>query len=140
MSDPREVRSLGGLGGLGGRTPVRILLYVVLVLLGAVVGVAGTLVQGGWFPGGLLLALLGVAGVGYGGVLATRGRGGAYAAGAGWLAAAVLLSFARPEGDFAYGAGLGPSVYLLGGMAVAVMCATLAVPVSPVSTPRRPAK
>ncbi|MGW0735093.1 DUF6113 family protein [Streptomyces sp. NPDC002851] len=123
---------------------MRVLLYVVLVLLGALVGVAGALVQamvqGGWFPGGLLLALLGVLGVCYGGVRAVEGRGGAYAAGAGWLAAAILLSFARPEGDFAYGAGLGPSVYLLGGMLAAVMCATLGAPMQPGQSSGRPAK
>lgn len=32
-----------------------------LLVLGALVGVAGSLVQGGLFPGGLLLALLGAA-------------------------------------------------------------------------------
>ncbi|UXI80668.1 DUF6113 family protein, partial [Streptomyces vinaceusdrappus] len=35
----------------------RAALYLGLFVLGAVVGVAGALVQAAWFPGGLLLAL-----------------------------------------------------------------------------------
>ena len=41
----------------------RALVYLGLFLLGAVVGAAGSLVQSGWFPGGLLLALAGEAGL-----------------------------------------------------------------------------
>lgn len=37
----------------------------------------------------------------------------------------VLLTSTRPEGDFLFGAGAGSYLFLLGGMAVAVMCATL---------------
>lgn len=36
--------------------PARIAALFGLVVLGAVVGIAGTLVQAAWFPGGLLLA------------------------------------------------------------------------------------
>ncbi|WP_256725236.1 DUF6113 family protein, partial [Streptomyces acidiscabies] len=41
----------------------RIVAYVGLLLLGAATGAAGSLVQAGWFPGGLLLALAGAAGL-----------------------------------------------------------------------------
>ncbi|MGW1071326.1 DUF6113 family protein [Streptomyces sp. NPDC002537] len=105
--------------------------YLGLAVLGALAGVAGALVQGGWFPGGLLLALLGIAGLCYGGVTLTRARAGGIAPGAGWLVAVLLLTTSRPEGDFLFGAGLGSYVFLLGGMAVAVMCATLPKPPQP---------
>ncbi|WP_416069747.1 DUF6113 family protein [Streptomyces sp. AK02-01A] len=96
-----------------------------LFVLGALVGVAGSLAQGGLFPGGLLLALLATAGLFYGGLYATGTQLGVGAPAAGWLIAAVLLSIPRPEGDAVFAAGLGPLVYLLGGMVVAVMCATM---------------
>ncbi|MFF6993386.1 DUF6113 family protein [Streptomyces sp. NPDC008313] len=103
----------------------RIAAYVGLFLLGAVIGAAGALVQSGWLPGGLLLALVGAAGVFLGGGRATGTRAGAVAPAAGWMVAVVLLTASRPEGDFLFGAGLGSYLFLLGGMAVAVMCATL---------------
>ena len=97
-----------------------------LFVLGAAVGVAGGLVQSGWFPGGLLLALVGAAGLFVGGARATGSRAGAIAPAAGWIVAVVLLTASRPEGDFLFGAGAGSYLFLLGGMAVAVICATLA--------------
>jgi hypothetical protein len=103
----------------------RTLLYVGLFLLGAVVGAAGSLVQGAWFPGGLLLSLAGEAGLCLGGGWATRTRGGAIAPAAGWMIAVILLTASRPEGDFLFGAGAGSYLFLLGGMGVAVICATL---------------
>ncbi|MEV6669467.1 DUF6113 family protein [Streptomyces sp. NPDC051162] len=99
--------------------------YLGLTVLGALAGAAGSLVQGGWFPGGLTLALLAIAGLSYGGLLATRTRGGGMAPGIGWIVAVLLLTASRPEGDFLFSAGLGSYAFLLGGMAVAVMCATL---------------
>ncbi|WP_328506177.1 DUF6113 family protein [Streptomyces sp. NBC_00391] len=96
-----------------------------LFVLGAVVGVAGGLLQAAWFPGGLLLALLGAAGLFLGGARATGGRAGAVAPAVGWMISVVLLTSTRPEGDFLFGAGAGSYLFLLGGMAVAVMCATL---------------
>jgi len=99
--------------------------YAGLFVLGAVVGLAGALVQGAWFPGGLLLALAGAAGLFLGGAYALRGRGGAVAPVAGWIIAVILLTASRPEGDFLFGAGLGSYLFLFGGMAVAVICATL---------------
>ncbi|MDN3026550.1 DUF6113 family protein [Streptomyces sp. S.PB5] len=103
----------------------RALLYVGLFVLGAVVGAAGSLVQSGWFPGGLLLALAGEAGLCLGGARAAGGRGGAVAPAAGWMLAVILLTASRPEGDFLFGAGTGSYLFLLGGMATAVICATL---------------
>ncbi|MFF3907558.1 DUF6113 family protein [Streptomyces sp. NPDC001848] len=104
----------------------RMAAYVGLLVLGAVVGVAGALVQGAWFPGGLLLALAGAAGLFLGGARATGARAGALAPAVGWMVAVLLLTASRPEGDFLFGAGVGSYLFLLGGMAVAVMCATLA--------------
>ncbi|WP_405826651.1 DUF6113 family protein [Streptomyces sp. NBC_01390] len=100
--------------------------FLGLFVLGAVVGAAGALVQGAWFPGGLLLALGGSAGLFLGGARAVGTRAGAVAPAAGWMVAVVLLTASRPEGDFLFAAGVGSYLFLLGGMAVAVMCATLA--------------
>ncbi|MFH8661814.1 DUF6113 family protein [Streptomyces afghaniensis] len=100
--------------------------YAGFFLLGAVIGTAGALVQPAWFPGGLLLALAGEAGLVLGAARVTRGRAGSVAAAAGWMLAVVLLTASRPEGDFLFAAGGGSYLFLLGGIAVAVICATLA--------------
>ncbi len=42
------------------------------------------------------------------------------------MLAVILLTASRPEGDFVFAAGSGSYLFLLGGMAVAVICATLA--------------
>lgn len=105
--------------------PGRIAAYLGLAVLGVVVATAGALVQGGWFPGGLILALAAAAGLFYGGRTATGTAFGVGAPAAGWLVAVIVLSLGRPEGDQAFGGGLGPVVYLLGGAVVAVMCATM---------------
>lgn len=105
----------------------RSLAYLGLFLLGLVIGAAGALVQAAWFPGGLLLAFAGSAGLFLGGARATRGRGGAVAGAAGWLVAVLLLTASRPEGDFLFDAGGASYLFLLGGMAVAVICATWGV-------------
>ncbi|MGW0773302.1 DUF6113 family protein [Streptomyces sp. NPDC002835] len=105
--------------------PGRFLAYCVLLVLGAAVGAAGSLVQAAWFPGGLLLALLASAGLFLGSVRATGSQAGVIASAVGWLAAIVVLSVGRPEGDAMFGAGIGPLVFMLGGMATAVMCATM---------------
>ncbi len=58
-----------------------------LFVLGALVGVAGALVQPGWFPGGLLLALAAEAGLCVGAGRAVGRRGGAVRARRGGLGA-----------------------------------------------------
>ena len=103
----------------------RVLLYLGLFVLGLAVGMAGSLLQGAWFPGGLLLALAGEAGLCLGGGRATGSRGGAVAPAAGWMISVILLTASRPEGDFLFGAGGGSYLFLFGGMGVAVICATL---------------
>lgn len=99
--------------------------YAGLLLLGALTGLAGALVQAGWFPGGLLLALVGAAGLFVGGARAVGSRAGAVAPAAGWMISVILSTGRRPEGDFLFGAGGGSYLFLLGGMALAVICATL---------------
>ncbi|MFJ4919648.1 DUF6113 family protein [Streptomyces sp. NPDC088725] len=105
--------------------PVRIVTYVGLILLGAVVGTAGALVQGGLFPGGLLLALFATTGLFFGGLRLTGTQVGVGAPALGWLAAVILLSMGRAEGDGVLAAGAGPLLYLFGGTLIAVMCATM---------------
>ncbi|MFF7533774.1 DUF6113 family protein [Streptomyces bobili] len=103
----------------------RIAVWLGLLLLGALTALAGALLQAGWFPGGLLLALAGAAGLFLGGARALNSRAGAVAPAAGWMIAVVLLTAGRPEGDFLFGAGGGSYLFLLGGMALAVICATI---------------
>ncbi|WP_219822221.1 DUF6113 family protein [Streptomyces sp. Ru73] len=99
-------------------------LYVLLFVLGVLTAVAGALVQGAWFPGGLLLALAGAAALFTGGARAAVSVVGSLVPAAGWLITVIGLSTTRAEGDFVFGAGLGAYVYLLGGIAVAVICTT----------------
>lgn len=103
----------------------RVVAHLGLFVLGAVVGVAGTLVQPAWFPGGLLLALAGEAGLVLGAARVMRSRAGGVVAAAGWLLVVILLTASRPEGDFLFAASAGSYLFLLGGIAVAVICATL---------------
>ncbi|MGW0562001.1 DUF6113 family protein [Streptomyces sp. NPDC003016] len=105
-------------------TVARIAVHLLLVVLGALTGAAGVLVHAAWFPGGLLLALLAAAGVFYGSLYATGAKAGVGASAAGWLVAVVLLAVSRPEGDLLVG-GSAVSYAYLGGVAVAVICATM---------------
>jgi hypothetical protein len=107
---------------------VRYAAYALLAVLGVAVGIAGALVQDAWFPGGLLLALAGSAGLFWGGAKLTRNRVGAALPAGLWLATVLFLSSARPEGDFLFANGIAPYVYLLGGSMAGVMCATLTQP------------
>ncbi|MET8553834.1 DUF6113 family protein [Streptomyces sp. NPDC004959] len=104
--------------------PARIAGYVGGALLGLVTGLAGALVHAALPPGGLALALAALAGLCYGGAQLARTLAGGLIPALGWLLAVVLLTTTRPEGDYVFGAGLGSYGFLLGGMAVAVICAT----------------
>ncbi|MFH8372630.1 DUF6113 family protein [Streptomyces cyaneofuscatus] len=104
--------------------PARIAAYFGLAVLGALVALAGTLVQAAWFPGGLIIALAGSAGLFYGGRILTGTQIGALAPAVGWFITVFLLLSGRPEGDYVFGDELGLVLFMLGGTAVAVMCAT----------------
>lgn len=111
---------------MSGVRPGRLLAYAVLGLLGVVAAAAGALVHAAWFPFGVLLALGGAAGLFLGGALLTRSRAGAAAPAAGWALTVVLLTTSRPQGDFVFATGASSYLFLLGGMTIAVLCATLA--------------
>ncbi|MDD9378686.1 DUF6113 family protein [Streptomyces sp. ZAF1911] len=100
-----------------------------LLVAGVLVGVAGWLVVDLWFPGGLVLALLALFGLFLGGRIALGTGIGVGAATAGWFLSYVILGVPRPEGDFLLGSsGISMYVYLLGGVVLAVMCATMSLP------------
>ncbi|MET9469232.1 DUF6113 family protein [Streptomyces sp. NPDC006544] len=110
-------------------TPGRIATVLGLLAAGVVTGVAGWLVVDLWFPGGLVLALLALAGLFLGGRIALGTGIGLGAGAAGWFLAYVILSVPRPEGDFLLSSsGIGMYAYLLGGVVLAVMCATVRGP------------
>lgn len=110
----------------------RAAVYAALAVLGLLTGAAGTLVQGGWFPLGLLLGLAAAVGLFWGGAKLCRTKAGAGVPGAAWAVAVLLMTTSRPEGDFLFAAGLPSYVYLFGGMLAAVMCTTIALPTPPV--------
>ncbi|GHG38168.1 putative membrane protein YccC [Streptomyces albogriseolus] len=118
-------------------SPGRAAALLGLLVLGALVGAAGALVQPAWFPGGLLLALAGEAGTVLGAARLTRSRSGGIAVAAGWMITVVLLTVSRPEGDFLFAAGSGSYLFLLGGIAVAVICATFGPGKQPDGDPAR---
>ncbi|MEU1369608.1 DUF6113 family protein [Streptomyces sp. NPDC005803] len=119
---PRDIPATGLAAPLD---PRRLAALVGLAVVGALVGIAGTLVQSAWFPGGLLLALLAAAGLFYGGRCLTGTQPGAMAPAAGWLISVIFLLGGRPEGDYVFGDEIGLALFMLGGMAVAVICATM---------------
>ena len=99
--------------------------YLLLTVLGVAVGVAGVFVQPLWFPGGLLLALAGVAAVCCGGRLLTGTRPGAALPAAGWFAVQLIALSPRPEGDFLLVSNAESYIFLLGGMILGVAAATM---------------
>ncbi|AXE22818.1 hypothetical protein C0216_04565 [Streptomyces globosus] len=110
-------------------TAGRIALLAGLLVLGAVVGLAGWLVVDLWFPGGLVLAVLAAFGLFLGGRIADGSGLGVGAGAVGWFLAYVVVGTPRPEGDFLLGSsGIAMYAYLLGGTVAAVICATLSGP------------
>ncbi|MCP9944713.1 DUF6113 family protein [Streptomyces somaliensis] len=107
---------------------VKVLVHALLALLGVLVGLAGALVQAGWLPGGLLLALLATGALFYGGRRAVEGQSGVVSSGAGWLVAVAAAGLGRGEGDKLLWGGLADLVFVFGGVMLAVMCATLFAP------------
>jgi len=122
---PRPSRDAAATGLAAPLDPGRIAAHAGLAVLGALVGIAGALVQAAWFPAGLLLALVAAAGLFYGGRLVFGTQLGALAPAAGWLISVVVLLGGRPEGDYVFGDELGLTLFMLGGMVVAVICATM---------------
>ncbi|WP_194373252.1 DUF6113 family protein [Streptomyces alkaliphilus] len=127
-------------------TALRLLGYAGLFLLGAMVGAAGSVVQGAASPLGLLLALAAGAGACWGGAVLVGTRAGAALPAAGWGLTVLLLTLTRPRGDFVFAAGAGSYLFLFGGMLLVACCAALAPvrrtppgPVRPFLAPRRPA-
>ncbi len=118
--------------------PRRVPAYLLLLVLGALTGIAGALVAGVLAPAGLLLSLLAAGGLFYGGTYALGTRLGAAVPGLGWLLAVLAATSGRTEGDLLVGGGTGASIFLIGGMVLAVICATM--PRLPVSAkdPARP--
>ncbi|MEU9762819.1 DUF6113 family protein [Streptomyces sp. NPDC047985] len=120
--------------------PGRIAVYAGLAVLGALVGIAGSLVQAAWFPGGLLLALAACAGLFHGGRRVYETQLGALVPAAGWLVSIVILLGGRPEGDYVFGDAVGLALFLLGGMVIAVICATMSRSPHPGADSGRPGK
>ncbi|MBT2456526.1 DUF6113 family protein [Streptomyces sp. ISL-86] len=124
-----------------GLTPGRIAACVGLLAAGVLTGGAGWLVVDLWFPGGLVLALLALLGLFLGGRIALGTGLGVGAAAAGWFLSYVMVSVPRPEGDFLLSsAGIGMYVYLLGGAALAVICATMRIPADRQVSAARPGR
>uniref|UniRef100_A0AAU2JUQ4 DUF6113 family protein n=1 Tax=Streptomyces sp. NBC_00049 TaxID=2903617 RepID=A0AAU2JUQ4_9ACTN len=125
----------------GTLTPGRIAGCLGLLVAGVLTGAAGWLVVDLWFPGGLVLALLAVFGLFLGGRIALGTGLGVGGGAAGWFLSYVMLSIPRAEGDFLLSSsGIGTYVYLLGGTALAVMCATMQGPPDRPVSAARPAK
>ena len=99
--------------------------YLLLTVLGVAVGVAGVFVQPLWFPGGLLLALAGLVALCCGGRLLTGTRPGAALPAVGWFAVQMIALSPRPEGDFLLVSDAGSYLFLLGGMILSVVSATM---------------
>ncbi|MEV0782296.1 DUF6113 family protein [Streptomyces sp. NPDC050423] len=134
---PRDIPATGMAAPLN---PRRIAALLGLAVLGAAVGIAGTLVQAAWFPGGLLLTLLAAGGLFYGGRVLMGTQPGALAPAAGWLVSVIVLLGGRPEGDYVFGDELGLALFMLGGMVVAVICATMSRAPRPGADSGRPGK
>jgi len=111
---------------------VRVVLYPLLALLGAAVGVAGAFVHhlrlhvfGASLPLGLLLALLTGVGLAVAAGLLTHSRIGAGLVAAPWLLGALPFASERPEGDLIIAGTPIGYAYLLGTALLAATTVTL---------------
>lgn len=111
-----------------------------LLLLGAVIGVAGAfvqaqrlLVESPWgmvsIPWGVPVVWIALLAAIRGGTWAVETRWGGWAVLGGWLVVTVLLSADSPSGDVALSGGTRQVVYLLGGVVLASAAASLPLPV-----------
>lgn len=117
--------------------PVSIVIYVALVIMGFVVGVAGAFVQaidtsiaGVPVPYGLVIAVGAAASAFWlARLIAPRGRAGVIVASAAWLVGVLPLSTGRPEGDIILPGGDARSyAYLFLPVLIAAALATLPSP------------
>jgi Family of unknown function (DUF6113) len=106
--------------------------YLVLLILGAVVGVTGSFVQAVTvhagpvpIPVGLAIALGGCAGLFMGGAWVMRSRLGAVVPAVAWLLAVLLMSSKRPEGDVVLPQEATAYGYLFLGTLLGALTATL---------------
>jgi hypothetical protein len=82
--------------------PIRILTWIVALLVGAVYGLAGTIAHTftiGWFPLGLILAIIGTAALLLAVRLLTSDRWATLATGIGMMVATLLFSGRGPGGS-----------------------------------------
>lgn len=106
--------------------PRRIPLYAGLAVLGAAVGLSRHPRPGGPVPGRVAARARSVGGTvprRPGADPDTARRAGLAAVG--WFIAVIVLLGGRPEGDYVFGEEIGLALFMLGGMAVAVICATM---------------
>lgn len=106
----------------------RLLTYLLCTATGVLVGLAGTLVQAAYFPGGLLLALAGAAGCFYGSARLTGNRAGVVLPLIGWLLGMWSLAVSRPEGDALLAPQAGSYLFIVGGALAGVVCTALLPP------------
>ena len=115
---------------------------VVLLGLGAVIGLAGSFVQAQrllfdapWglvsVPWGLALVWVALVAAVRGGTWAVMTRWGGWAVLLGWLTVTVVMSAESPSGDVALSGGGRQLTYLLGGVIVASAAASLPLPRNP---------
>ncbi|WP_052440512.1 DUF6113 family protein [Streptacidiphilus anmyonensis] len=92
--------------------PARMTAYLLLGVLGAVVGLAGALIVDLWSGGGLVLGTAGIIALSYGGGTLTGTRTGALVPTATWLGMLLVASVSTPKGDLIWG-GSATSLALL---------------------------
>ena len=117
----------------------RVVGLIALLLLGAVIGIAGAFVQaqrvlvdlpwgGVVIPWGVPLVWVALVAAVRAGAWWLGTRWGSWSVLAGWLVATVALSAESPSGDLALSGGSRQLTYLLGGVIIGSAAATLRVP------------